>query len=35
MKKFQCANLALLSKFLIAEKAQSLGLLKVIEFAGL
>ena len=35
MKKFQLNNLALLAKFLIIEKAQSLGLLKVIEFAGL
>ena len=34
MKKFQLNNLALLAKFLIIEKAQSLGLLKVIEFAG-
>jgi len=35
MKKFQLNNLALLAKFLIIEKAQSLGLLKVIEFADL
>ena len=34
MRKFQLNNLALLAKFLIIEKAQSLGLLKVIEFAG-
>lgn len=35
MKRFQMTNLALLTKFLIIEKAQSLGLLKVIEFADL
>ena len=33
-KKIQTTNLALLAKFLISERAQSLGLLKVIEFAG-
>lgn len=35
IKKTQLANLALLAKFLIVEKVQSLGLLKVIEFADL
>ena len=34
MKKFQIENLALFCKFLIVERVQSLGLLKVIEFAG-
>ena len=34
MKNFQIQNLAKLSQFLILEKAQSISLLKVIEFAG-
>ena len=34
LNKHQLNNLAELSKLLIVEKAQSLGLLKVIEFAG-
>jgi len=33
MKKFQLGNLAKFTMFLIKEKAQSLGVLKVIEFA--
>jgi len=33
MKKFQLNNLAMFTTFLIKEKAQSLGILKVIEFA--
>ena len=35
MKNFQIQNLAKLSQFLILEKAQSISLLKVIEFAGI
>ena len=35
MKNFQRANLASLSQFLILERAQSISLLKVIEFAGI
>ena len=34
MRSFQWQNLARLCQFLILEKAQSLSLLKVIEFAG-